>query len=214
MRINRLALALLAGTSVLALAATAQAVPHSDGPAAAAPMAGPAANKQVVDVSSPDQIPTTGSRASTAPAGADQPGITYRTTAFTNNHGGKCLDGDLNTIGNNGAIVQLWDCNGWDNQTWYWTPVEGQSGVYTLQNGHGLQCLDGDLNTIGNNGAKVQLWGCNGWDNQSWAWDGTTLKNTHGGKCLDGDLNTIGNNGAIVQLWDCNGWDNQSWTYH
>ncbi|MFJ9846905.1 RICIN domain-containing protein [Kitasatospora sp. NPDC101155] len=211
MRINRLSLVLLAGASALALATTAQAAPYSSAPAEQWPTAGPAVGKQIVDVASPSQIPTAGPYAASTP---DRPNITYRTKAFTNNHGGKCLDGDLNGIGSNGTKVQLWDCNGWDNQAWYWTPVEGQSGTYTLQNGHSMQCLDGDLNTINNNGAKVQLWGCNGWDNQNWTWNGSTLQNTHGHKCLDGDLNSINNNGAKVQLWGCNGWDNQNWTYH
>ncbi|MFF7637673.1 RICIN domain-containing protein [Kitasatospora sp. NPDC008050] len=204
MRMNRFMLALTVGTSILALGTTAHA--------AAPREAGPAAGKQVIEISSPDQLPGIGSA---RPDSAVAANVTYHTTAFTNNHGGKCLDGDTNTIGNNGAKVQLWDCNGWDNQSWYWTPAPNQpAGYYTIQNGHGWQCLDGDTNTIGNNGAKVQLWACNGWPNQTWAWGGGTLVNADKGQCLDGDLNTIGNNGAKVQLWACNGWDNQSWTWH
>ncbi|MDH6131998.1 hypothetical protein P3T37_001383 [Kitasatospora sp. MAA4] len=189
MRMNRFTLALTVGTSILALGSTAQAATPRD--------AGP---------------PAVGSVQADSSA---MPNTVYHTGKFTNNHGGQCLDGDLNTIGKNGAKVQLWGCNGWDNQGWNWTPAPGQpAGYYVIQNGHGGQCLDGDLNTIGNNGAKVQLWGCNGWDNQTWIWNGSTLRNQHGGQCLDGDLNTIGNNGAKVQLWGCNGWDNQSWTWH
>ncbi|MER8186025.1 RICIN domain-containing protein [Kitasatospora sp. NPDC094015] len=203
MRSNRFGFALLAGASALALgAAAAQATPSEPVPAAAAA------------VSASPQPPAVGSAgpAGLAPSAA---AVTYRTAKFTNNHGGKCLDGDLNTINNDGAKVQLWGCNGWDNQSWIWTPVSGQPiGYYTIQNGHGGKCLDGDLNTINNDGAKVQLWGCNGWDNQMWIWSGTTLRNAHGGKCLDGDLNTINNDGAKVQLWGCNGWDNQAWTWH
>ncbi|WP_152645033.1 RICIN domain-containing protein [Kitasatospora griseola] len=67
----------------------------------------------VIDVTSMPQIPTTHSK----PAGQAVASVTYRVTARSN-HGGQCLDGDLNGIGNNGAKVQLWGCNGWDNQTW------------------------------------------------------------------------------------------------
>ncbi|WP_280698477.1 RICIN domain-containing protein [Kitasatospora sp. GP82] len=147
--------------------------------------------------------------------GSFAPRTTYHTTAFTNNDGNECLDGDTNTIPNNGAKVQLWGCNGWSNQSWYWTPVPNMPiGYYTIQNGDGWECLDGDTNTIPNNGAKVQLWGCNGWTNQKWYWNGSTLQNADGWECLDGDTNTIPNNGAKVQLWGCNGWTNQKWTYH
>ncbi|WP_371494072.1 RICIN domain-containing protein [Kitasatospora sp. NBC_00374] len=219
MRQNRFGFALLAGLSVLALSTAAQAAPHSaaphnTGPAVAAATTGPAAGKQIVDVGSPSQLPAAPADGSAALA-PQAVTVTYRTPAFTNNHGGKCLDGDLNTINNDGAKVQLWGCNNWDNQSWYWTPAPGLPvGYYTIQNGHGWKCLDGDLNTINNDGAKVQLWGCNGWDNQTWYWTGSTLQNSHGWKCLDGDLNTINNDGAKVQLWGCNGWDNQAWTWH
>ncbi|MDH6139300.1 MULTISPECIES: RICIN domain-containing protein [Kitasatospora] len=214
MRINRLSLSLLVAASALTMAAATQPA-QADGRGAAQPSSNPAAGRIVVDVTSPNQIPGVGSQASTLPAGIDSAKITYRTKAFTNNDGGQCLDGDRNTIPNNGAIVQLWSCNGWDNQSWYWTPVAGQpSGYYTLQNGEAMQCLDGDTNTIGKNGAKVQLWACNGWANQTWVWNGTTLRNSDQWQCLDGDTNTIGRNGAKVQLWACNGWTNQSWTFH
>ncbi|MDH6133831.1 hypothetical protein P3T37_003229 [Kitasatospora sp. MAA4] len=191
-----LAVAVTVGMAALGLAQTANAA------TAGAP--------KVIDVTSVAQIPTVHSHLK----GQVTPNVVYRLT-MTNNHGGKCLDGDLNTIGNNGGVVQLWDCNGWNNQVWDWVPstVNG-AGWYTIQNDHGGQCLDGDLNGIPNNGAKVQLWGCNGWNNQQWAWGGATLVNGTGGQCLDGDLNTIGNNGGVVQLWACNGWDNQAWTTH
>ncbi|WP_344446007.1 hypothetical protein, partial [Kitasatospora nipponensis] len=128
MRKNRFGFALLATTSVLALAGAAQAAPYDPAqaapaqaaPAQAAPAqaqappaqaagsaaSGPAGGKHVMEVDA-SQLPAA------TPNTAAQPDIVYKTTAFTNNHGGKCLDGDLNTIGNNGAKVQLWDCNGW-----------------------------------------------------------------------------------------------------
>ncbi|MGK5546988.1 RICIN domain-containing protein [Streptomyces sp. URMC 127] len=179
-------------------------------PSAPQPLSGPAAGKQVVDVRSLAELPGIGSS-----SGRPAVDTVYRTSAFTNNLGNQCLDGDRNTIPSNGAKVQLWGCNNWDNQSWYWTPVPNQPvGHYTIQNGYRSQCLDGDLNTIPNNGAKVQLWACNGWTNQIWMWNGSNLQNAQGAQCLDGDTNTIPNNGARVQLWACNGWNNQKWVFH
>ncbi|MGX4734473.1 RICIN domain-containing protein [Kitasatospora griseola] len=161
----------------------------------------------VIDVTSMSQIPTTHSK----PAGQAVASVTYRVT-MRNNHGGQCLDGDLNGIGNNGAKVQLWGCNGWDNQTWIWVPDAARgAGWYTILNAHGGQCLDGDLGRIGTNGDTVWLWSCNNWDNQAWGWNGSVLVNRNGGQCLDGDLGRIGTNGDTVWLWGCNGWDNQAW---
>ncbi|WP_405019996.1 RICIN domain-containing protein [Kitasatospora sp. NBC_00070] len=138
----------------------------------------------------------------------------YRTTRFTSGHGGRCLDADLNTINGNGTKVQLWDCNGWSNQTWIWTPAPGQPvGYYKIQTEKNYRCLDADLNTINGNGTKVQLWDCNGWDNQIWIWDGQTLQTKKNARVLDADLNTINGNGTKVQLWDRNGWDNQRWIF-
>ncbi|MBT2383512.1 RICIN domain-containing protein [Streptomyces sp. ISL-11] len=200
----RMGLGIAAGLGAVAFTLGAAAGAQAQGP-----LTGPAAGKRVVDIRSADQLPGVGSSAKPA---AD---VVYRTPAFTNHLGNQCLDGDRNTIPNNGAVVQLWGCNNWDNQSWYWTPAPGQpTGNYTIQNGYRSQCLDGDTNTIPNNGAKVQLWACNGWTNQIWSWNGTNLQNRLGSQCLDGDTNTIPNNGAKVQLWGCNGWTNQKWTFN
>ncbi|MEU8545572.1 RICIN domain-containing protein [Streptomyces roseoverticillatus] len=206
MRTSRAVLGIAAGLGAVAFTLGSGAAAQAHVPQ---PLSGPAAGKTVVEVRSVAELPGIGSSARPA---AD---TVYRTPAFTNNLGNQCLDGDRNTIPNNGAKVQLWGCNSWDNQSWYWTPVPNQPvGRYTIQNGYRSQCLDGDLNTIPNNGAKVQLWACNGWNNQIWMWNGSNLQNAQGAQCLDGDTNTIPNNGAKVQLWACNGWTNQKWVFH
>ncbi|WP_329586213.1 RICIN domain-containing protein [Kitasatospora sp. NBC_01250] len=187
-------------TVCLGVAGVAQASAHSSADSAAGP--------RIIKVASVSQIPTVSNHAKVVP------NAIYQVT-MTNNDRGQCLDGDTNTIPNNGAKVQLWGCNGWSNQTWDWAPAAGYpAGYYSIQNNDRGECLDGDTNTIPNNGAKVQLWGCNGWSNQTWAWGGATLVNADKGECLDGDTNTIPNNGAKVQLWACNGWSNQNWTLH
>jgi hypothetical protein len=75
----------------------------------------------------------------------------------------RCLDADLNTISGNGTKVQLWNCNGWNNQKWIYDAISHT--IYSMYNG---RCLDADLGGIGSNGTRVQLWDCNGWANQKW----------------------------------------------
>ncbi|WP_157875969.1 RICIN domain-containing protein [Streptacidiphilus griseoplanus] len=78
-----------------------------------------------------------------------------------NGLGGQCLDGDRNTMPNDGTRVQLWACNGWQNQQWRWDGQHLRNALYG-------QCMDADRNTIPSDGTRVQLWACNGWSNQQW----------------------------------------------
>jgi hypothetical protein len=126
-----------------------------------------------------------------------------------------CLDADNGTLGQNGTKVQLWQCNGWDNQAWYLNPIPGKpTGWYTITNlGHN-KCLDADNGTIGGNGTRVQMWDCNGWENQQWLVFGNhTVQNAVSRRCLDGDTVTLPANGTKVQLWDCNGGAHQAWFF-
>jgi hypothetical protein len=132
---------------------------------------------------------------------------------------GRCLDADAGAIGANGTKVQLWDCNGWPNQTW---DIFSDGAVRSTQSG---RCLDADLGSVGANGTKVQLWDCTGGANQKWntllssltapagvgPLDSSNLRSAANGRCLDADLGSIWANGTKVQLWDCNSWTNQRW---
>jgi hypothetical protein len=127
-----------------------------------------------------------------------------------------CLDADNGTHGQNGTKVQLWQCNGWDNQAWFLVPIPGKpSGWYTITNlGHNRKCLDADNGTIGGNGTRVQMWDCNGWVNQQWLLFGDhTIQNASSRRCLDGDTRTLPANGTKVQLWDCNNGAHQAWFF-
>jgi len=71
---------------------------------------------------------------------------------------GLCLD-DRNNSASDGAVVQVWQCNGSPNQSWQ---------VYsdgTIR--HNGLCLDA-VNDGTANGTKVQLWACNVSANQKW----------------------------------------------
>jgi hypothetical protein len=58
--------------------------------------------------------------------------------------------------------VQLWDCNGQDNQKW----IRYTDG--TIRSLHDGRCLDEDIAGGTHNGTKAQVWDCNGWLNQRW----------------------------------------------
>ncbi|NUS65889.1 MAG: alpha-galactosidase [Saccharothrix sp.] len=144
-------------------------------------------------------IPAHGAAMYVVSGGGSNPGTTFslRGTASS-----RCLDiaGGSQT---NGALAQLWDCNGGANQRFAATAA-GELRVYD-----NAKCLD----VIGGgtaNGTAVAVWDCNGGSNQRFTvnTDGTVTA-VGAGKCLDG---TGTANAAKVVIWDCNGGTNQRWT--
>lgn len=121
-------------------------------------------------------------------------------TGLLHGLGGKCLDVSTGAT-NDGARIQLWDCNGSDAQVW--TYVDGEL------RGPGGRCLDV---TWANDtpGTPIQLWGCNGGIAQRWTWheDGTIRGLS--GECLD-VAGGATENGTTIQLWPCNGTAAQNW---
>jgi hypothetical protein len=112
----------------------------------------------------------------------------------------RCLD--VNGVSQaDGAIVQIWDCNGGSNQRWTLT-ASNQLTVY------GTKCLDVPGTSAG---TRTRILTCNGGTGQQWRVnpDGTIV-GVGSGLCLD--VNGAGTaNGTAVQLWTCNGGSNQSW---
>jgi hypothetical protein len=100
-----------------------------------------------------------------------------------------------------GAVVQIWDCNGGANQQWTLTSAS-QLTVY------GNKCLDVPGTFAG---ARARIWSCNGGTGQQWRVNADgTIVGMGSGLCLD--VNGAGTaNGTAVQLWTCNGGSNQSW---
>jgi hypothetical protein len=107
---------------------------------------------------------------------------------------------------NNGTQVQLWDCNGQDNQSWTYTSGK-QLMVY------GNKCLDA-YGQGTSNGTQVIIWDCNGQANQQWNVNSNgTITGVQSGLCMD--ANNAGTaNGTKLILWSCNGQSNQAWTLH
>ncbi len=116
---------------------------------------------------------------------------------------GRCLDVNAASTAN-GAVTQLWDCNGQANQAWTLT-ADHRLTVY------GNKCLDAYNNGTGN-GTVVDIWDCNGGANQQWNvnTDGT-ITSVRSGLCLDATGQGTANGTRIV-LWTCGSGANQRWT--
>src|SRR6185312_659395 len=98
-----------------------------------------------------------------------------------------------------GAVVQIWDCNGGANQQWTLTS-SNQLTVY------GNKCLDVPGTT---NGTRARIMTCTGGTNQQWRLNADgTITGVGSGLCLD--VNGAGTaNGTAVQIWTCTGGSNQ-----
>ncbi|MER6828213.1 ricin-type beta-trefoil lectin domain protein [Streptosporangium sp. NPDC000563] len=125
------------------------------------------------------------------------------TSAIRGVGSGRCLD-VANVSQANGAAVQIWDCNGQNNQRW------APTGANELRV-YGNKCLDVSNQSTAN-GAQVQIWDCNGQNNQKWRLNNDgSITAVGANKCLDVSNNSTAN-GARLQIWDCNGQGNQRWT--
>ncbi|MFD0578484.1 ricin-type beta-trefoil lectin domain protein [Dactylosporangium darangshiense] len=100
-----------------------------------------------------------------------------------------------------GAVVQIWDCNGGANQQW--TPTAAnQLTVY------GNKCLDVPGTAAG---SRARILTCNGGTNQQWRLNADgTIVGVGSGLCLDVNGAATAN-GTAVQIWTCNGGANQQW---
>jgi hypothetical protein len=115
----------------------------------------------------------------------------------------RCLDVPNNST-TNGALLDVWDCNGGSNQGWT-VLSNGELQVY------GNKCLDVPNNATAA-GTKVDIWTCNGGANQLWALNSNgTIVGRQSGLCLD----VVGAgtaNATAVDIWTCTGASNQKWT--
>ncbi|MEU4834582.1 ricin-type beta-trefoil lectin domain protein [Streptosporangium sp. NPDC023615] len=144
--------------------------------------------------------PTPTPTPSVTPSPSATPGST---SALRGGGSNRCLD--VNGASQaNGALAQIWDCNGQANQRWTSTAAQ-ELRVY------GNKCLD--VNGAGTaNGTAVLIWDCNGQNNQKWRLntDGS-ITAIGSGKCLDVSGNGTAN-GTKVHIWTCLGTGNQRWT--
>jgi len=114
----------------------------------------------------------------------------------------------------NGTPLEIWDCNGSQNQLWYFP--EGSYKIMLAVNNN--KCVDAGSMS---DGTQLVLWDCNGLSQQTWGYDsnqGTLyLASSQGNgplasKCADvaGQSTQAG---TALQVWECNNqwveWGNQ-----
>lgn len=119
---------------------------------------------------------------------------------------GMCLDVHAPDQLVNGAKVQVWECNGSDQQVW--VELDGSRAIFSLAG----KCLDVHAPDQRVNGAKVQVWDCNRSAQQTWSTRDGKIRSA-ARKCLDVHAPDQERNGAKVQVWDCNETKQQRWRF-
>ena len=178
---------------------TAQATSHGGGSNAGFAIAAVAAVAGLALLANHNSNRTNDNPGYQGPQGSNRPGGAggqFRSV------GGLCLDVDkVDGRIAPGSAVQIWACNGDNNQRFYW----GRNGEIVVGN----LCLDiADANP--NDGGKMIVWQCSGARNQRWQARGRDIVSALNGKCLavwEGQAR----NGQRVVTWGCNGSTNQNW---
>lgn len=118
---------------------------------------------------------------------------------------GKCMK-DSSGNASNGATLQLWDCNGGNDQQWI---LPGDGTIRSAINSN--KCLD-LFSSNTNNGGSIGLWDCHGGGNQRWSVSGKFLRSAlNQNKVIDvSGGNTA--NGTRIQIWSFNNSGSQQWT--
>ncbi|MCB0531686.1 MAG: ricin-type beta-trefoil lectin domain protein [Lewinellaceae bacterium] len=154
-------------------------------------------NAQLWDCTRPDRQRWDVDRATTPAISGNYNRILYAANTK------KCVDVYRGNT-DNGANIQLYDCNYGTAQNWFF------DGNAIRFNKDRNKCLDLTQSKT-NNGANIQLYDCNGTNAQKWTYNGIT-KSFHSwidySKCIDVTQSNTAN-GTNIQLYDCNGTDAQ-----
>jgi len=108
-----------------------------------------------------------------------------------------------------GQQVQLWGCNGLEQQQWDVTSTSGTVIVSLLEGQKRCLSLPGKDTSNGNIVEVDNCWGpTSGWRFDEGSWQIQWEKDAS--KCLDaGDMAE----GSQIMIWDCNGMSQQKWGY-
>lgn len=155
-----------------------------------------------VKVTATDQATTQGSASFKWTINSSGPSAIY-TGPIHLTRMGLCLDDRLNSK-SNGAVVQVWKCNGESTQVWQ-----------VMNNGtiqHNGLCLD--AKGFGTkSGTKVELWACTGGVNQKWdaskGWRIRYANPSAADEVLDDTA--FGGSGTQQEIYTDNGGANQIW---
>ena len=154
-----------------------------------------------VTVTATDNGGTAGSVTFNWTVNTSGPGVTYSGTLHLMKLG-LCLD-DRGNSSANGAVVQVWRCNGQRTQQW-----QVMSDGTIRHNG---LCLDARGRGTAN-GTKAELWSCTGGANQKWDTRGWRIHYDNPAavnKVLDDTA--YGKSGTQQEIYTSNGGANQIW---
>ncbi len=117
---------------------------------------------------------------------------------------GRCADDARSTL-INATQLQVWDCNGGNNQK---ITYSASAKTLTVLG----KCFDAQHNQTAA-GTHVNIYDCNGGQNQQWNVNSNgTITGVQSGQCLD-VTGTVNPNGTGLELWPCHaGAENQQWT--
>jgi hypothetical protein len=119
----------------------------------------------------------------------------------------KCLDIAGGKV-YNGAVLQIWNCNGHPNQNFRWCG-DGRI-VSDMDTNFCVDVPGGDPSGTG----PLQMWSCNSHAGQYWKYDGNTMAvypaSAGEKECIDLE-NGSTNPGTGVILWGCQGGNNERW---
>ena len=111
----------------------------------------------------------------------------------------KCLDLAGGSTAN-GTAIQIWDCNGLENQQWVYDTISQE--IRYLSDSR--KCVDVARGSV-NNGTRLEIWDCNGSSQQKWAGGGNyqwQIQLQNNTKCIDLSGGNM-SNGTQLQIWDC-----------
>jgi len=122
----------------------------------------------------------------------------------------KCVD-VTGGVAKDGTLLEIWDCNGIDNQKWIFNKDLNQIQYAAAPS----LCID----NLGGGAAGNQLglWTCSGEANQKWAYDSAmktiylTSSQKDASLCMDLAGGSI-TNGNPIQVWGCIGGSSQEWS--
>ncbi|MDL2080318.1 RICIN domain-containing protein [Streptomyces sp. GXMU-J15] len=121
-------------------------------------------------------------------------------------HSGKCADVTSQSQWR-GAQIKQWDCNGGNNQKYWFKPVGG--GYYQLVARHSSLCLRENASTVTQEDCAASV--------AAQQWSVTTtgsyvnVVSRASGECLDVSGASTANSAALI-TYSCNGGANQQWT--
>ena len=140
-------------------------------------------------------------------SGSGGGGVSVGSPEVASGYADSCMD-DYRNNAANGAIVDIFTCNGTAAQQWTRSGAQGKQQIMV----HG-KCLDVYRNGT-SDGYVVELFTCNGGANQEWNVVNGTIVGVQSGKCLNAP---DPRNGTQLQIWKCDGRNSERWafsTYH